>query len=249
MLSRSTANPSPIAILTYHQIAEAPPKGTPFRSLCVAPATFARQMAWLKVLGYTGLSMTALEPYLSGECRGKVVGITFDDGYVNNLSHALPVLRRHGFSATCYGVSQQLGGSNVWDAAIGIPPSPLMTAEQFRAWVDGGQELGAHTRHHAHLSQCSEAESALEIAGCKAELEAAVDAPVAHFCYPYGEFADLHATQVHQAGYRSATTTVRGRVQAHQDALRLPRVPVVRSTTLATLWLKIATGYEDRHRA
>lgn len=249
MLSRGTANPSPIAILTYHQIAEAPPKGTPFRSLCVAPAAFARQMAWLKLLGYTGLSMTALEPYLSGERRGKVVGITFDDGYVNNLTNALPVLSKHGFSATCYGVSQQLGGTNVWDAGIGIPASPLMTAEQLRAWVAGGQELGAHTRHHAHLQQCSEAESEQEIAGCKRELEAAVGAPVAHFCYPYGEFGDLHAAQVGQAGYRSATTTVRGRCRAHHDMLRLPRVPVVRSTTLATLWLKVATGYEDRHRA
>jgi peptidoglycan/xylan/chitin deacetylase (PgdA/CDA1 family) len=249
MLSRSTANPLPIPILTYHQIADAPPKGTPFRSLYVSPGAFGRQMAWLKLLGYTGLSMSALEPYLSGERRGKVVGLTFDDGYVNNLSHALPVLQKHGFSATCYGVSQLLGQTNVWDREVGIPPAPLMTAQQLRDWVAGGQELGAHTRHHAHLNQCSSDESRDEIAGCKAELEAAVGAPVAHFCYPYGEFGDTHADQVQQAGYRSATTTVRGRAWAQQDSFRLPRVPVVRSTTLATLWLKIATAYEDRHRA
>ena len=44
MLSRSTANPLPIPILTYHQIADAPPKGTPFRSLYVSPGAFGRQM-------------------------------------------------------------------------------------------------------------------------------------------------------------------------------------------------------------
>lgn len=246
MPSPRTANPSPIPILTYHQIDLAPPKGAPFRSLYVAPAAFARQMAWLKLLGYTGLSMSALQPYLSGERRGRVVGLTFDDGYVNNLTHALPVLRRHGFSATCYGVSQLLGQTNVWDRDVGIPPAALMTAEQLRAWVAGGQELGAHTRYHAHLNQCDAAQSEAEIAGCKAELEAAVDAPVTQFCYPYGEFSAAHTSQVQAAGYQAATTTVRGRCHAGADPLRLPRVPVLRSTTLATLWLKLATAYEDR---
>ena len=98
-----SANPKrPIPILVYHQISAAPPRGAPFRGLYVAPQSFARQMALLKLMGYRGLSMGALLPYLQGEKNGKVVGITFDDGYQNNLSHALPVLVRHGFSSTCY---------------------------------------------------------------------------------------------------------------------------------------------------
>jgi len=31
--------------------------------------------------------------------------------------------------------------------------------------------------------------------------------------------------------------------------MQLPRVPVLRSTSLPLLWLKLATGYEDRRRA
>jgi peptidoglycan/xylan/chitin deacetylase (PgdA/CDA1 family) len=96
---------SPVPILTYHQVAEAPVKGTAFRSLSVAPADFRRQMAFLHGLGYQGLSMTALQPFLKGERQGKVFGITFDDGYLNNLTHALPVLQQYGFSSTCYVVS------------------------------------------------------------------------------------------------------------------------------------------------
>ena len=102
-----TSNHSPIPILTYHQIDEAPAKGAPFRSLYVSPSAFSRQMGLLKILGYQGLSMSALQPYLSGNRTGKVVGITLDDGYLNNLTHALPVLERHGFSATCYVVSKR----------------------------------------------------------------------------------------------------------------------------------------------
>ena len=89
-----TSNQSPIPILTYHQIDIAPPKGAPFRSLYVSPAAFSRHMGLLKILGYQGLSLSALQPYLSGDRTGKVVGITLDDGYLNNLTHALPVLER-----------------------------------------------------------------------------------------------------------------------------------------------------------
>lgn len=240
---------APIPILVYHQIAVAPAKGAAFRSLYVAPEAFARQMALLKMLGYRGLSLTALQPYLRGERRGKVCGITFDDGYVNNLEQALPVLQAHGFSSTCYAVSQRLGQTNDWDVSLGVAAAPLMTAAQLRAWVAGGQEVGAHTRHHVHLPQLSDADSMREITLCKAELEQASQSRVAHFCYPYGDFGPAHVAMVRQAGFATATTTARSRCQVGDDWCLLPRVPVVRSTSLPVFWLKLATRYEDRRRA
>jgi peptidoglycan/xylan/chitin deacetylase (PgdA/CDA1 family) len=247
-VTNPTLNVSPIPILTYHQIAPAPPKGTPYRSLVVAPIDFARQMAWLKLLGYQGLSMSALIPYLRGELQGKVVGITFDDGYLNNLTHALPVLQRQGFSATCYVVSQRLGQSNVWDHTVGIPASPLMTLDQLKQWIHGGQDVGAHTRHHVHLPQLSMAECEDEIALCKSELEAGLSVPVAHFCYPYGEYTAEHAAMVRDAGYHTATTTERSRCHSGEDLMQLPRVPIARRTTRLAMWVKLATSYEDKKR-
>lgn len=243
-----TRNSSPIPILTYHQVAAAPVKGTPFRSLVVAPDDFARQMRFLRLLGYQGLSMTALVPYLRGEKTGKVVGITFDDGYLNNLTHALPALQRNGFSATCYIVSQLAGRTNEWDRDIGIPASALMDADQLRQWVAGGQEIGAHTRHHVRLNSLDATASASEIAGCKEELEAIVGSAVRHFCYPYGEYEARHADIAHDAGYLTATTTQRSRCHAGEDLLQLPRVPVMRRTGLLAMWLKLRTRYEDKKR-
>ena len=248
MKSLHTSNPTPIPILTYHQIAPAPPKGTPYRSLVVAPLDFARQMAWLRLLGYQGLSMPALMPYLRGERQGKVVGITFDDGYLNNLTHALPVLQRHGFSATCYVVSHLLGQTNVWDREVGIPASPLMTLDQLKQWIQGGQDVGAHTRHHVHLPQLSLAECDDEIALCKLELEAGLGVPVAHFCYPYGDFTAAHVAMVQQAGFESATTTARSRCHVAEDLMQLPRVPIARRTSRLAMWVKLATSYEDKKR-
>ena len=243
-----TANLSPIPILTYHQIDVAPPKGAPYRGLYVSPGSFKRQMAFLKLMGYRGFSLSGLMPYLRGELQGKVVGISFDDGYLNNLTNALPVLQSYGFSSTCYAVSQLLGKTNEWDRHIGIAQTPLMNAAHLEAWVAGGQELGAHTRHHRHLNQLTDSDCHEEISLCKSELEAMTQTEVRHFCYPYGDFTPEIALLAEQAGYQSATTTVRGRCHSGEDMMQLPRVPVLRSTSLVTFALKFFTAYEDKRR-
>lgn len=244
-----TRNLQPIPVLVYHQIDSAPPKGRPFRSLVVSPSTFARQMRLLKWLGYTGLSMTGLQPYLSGDLVGKVVGITFDDGYLNNLTYALPVLMRHGFSSTCYAVSSLLGKTNVWDAGVGIAQTPLMNEVQLRQWVAGGQEVGSHTQSHINLLDADDAACQTEIAQGQAALDAVVNGPITHFCYPFGRYAPRHVDMVNAQGFVTATTTQRSRCHAGMSLLELPRVPVLRSTSLPVFWLKLASRYEDKRRA
>ena len=243
-----THNTRPVPILVYHQIAEAPAKGHPFRSLYVAPDAFARQMSFLKLFGYKGLSMGDLLPYLMGEKTGKVVGITFDDGYQNNIANALPVLKKQGFSSTCYAVSGLLGQTNAWDKHLGILQAPLMTEAHVRQWVGGGQEIGSHTHRHLDLMGADDAACRADIALGKTSLEAVVGRPVDHFCFPYGRYELRHALMASEAGFKTATTTQRSRCHAQTDLLQLPRVPVLRSTSLLVLWLKIATAYEDRRR-
>ena len=237
-----------LPILMYHQIDAAPPRGTPLRGLTVTPGSFARQMALLRLLGYRGVSMSELEPYLRGDKTGKVVGLTFDDGYRNNLEHALPVLQRNGFTATCYAVSDPFEGRNAWDEDKGMPQKPLFTPDDMRAWVAGGMELGAHTRHHADLTAI-EADTALdEIAGGKRELEAIIGREVRHFCYPYGRYTAAHREMVRDAGYATATTTERSRACSSDDPFELPRVMIARTNHLLLFWMKVCRGYEDRRR-
>jgi peptidoglycan/xylan/chitin deacetylase (PgdA/CDA1 family) len=241
-----TANKSPIPILVYHQIADAPKKGAPFRVLYVSVGAFSRQMTLLKTLGYTGLSMTDLQPYLRGEKTGKVVGITFDDGYLNNLTHAMPVLQKHGFTSTCYVVEGLLGKTNTWDEKIGIAQTPLMDSSQLMQWQAGGQEVGAHTQDHVNLLNIDEITAWKQISKSKTNLQTLLNKPVKHFCYPYGKFDERHSTMAKQATYETATTTARGRVQSATNVLTLPRIPVKRTTLLPAFWLKVATGYEDK---
>ena len=233
------------AILTYHQIDLAPPPPAAFRSLYVAPDSFARQMRWLKRLGYRGLSMRDLMPYLRGEKVGKVVGLTFDDGYCNNLHHALPVLQDCRFTATCYVISQLLGKTNVWDLSNGVKQADLMSSEQIRAWSQAGMEIGAHTQNHCQLPSLPDEDALREISASKEELADLIGREVEHFCYPYGIYEARHTAMAKTAGYQSATTTRRGKVQPGADLFQLHRIPVVRSTYLPQFLLKLLTEYEN----
>jgi peptidoglycan/xylan/chitin deacetylase (PgdA/CDA1 family) len=235
-----------LPILMYHNIARAPPGLKTYRSLYVKPEAFTRQMRLLHRLGYQGLSMSAAMPYLRGERRGRVVVVTLDDGYADNLEAALPVLTTLGFSATTYVVSGSIGGCNDWDAErLGVKKR-LMSVEELRRWHDGGMEIGAHTRTHPRLSRCTGRELRDEIHGSKAELEDRIGVAVTQFCYPYGDMDDRVVRVTREAGYAAATATRRGRVVPGGDLWRLPRVQIARHHLLPQFAMRTLTAYEDR---
>ncbi|MGK9086512.1 polysaccharide deacetylase family protein [Brucella intermedia] len=211
------------SILMYHQIDKVNVAGSPFRGLNVSPENFASQMKWLARLGYRGLSLCEMEPFITGEKTGKVFGLTFDDGFENVYQHALPVLRKYGFSATCFFVSGQIGGFNSWDQAVGIPYTACMSKSQVLDWVRAGNEVGAHTVDHVRLPDVQPAEAFRQIRESKAQLEGLIEADVRAFCYPYGAVSRNIRDMVAKAGFKIATTTQRGCASATHDRLLLPR--------------------------
>jgi peptidoglycan/xylan/chitin deacetylase (PgdA/CDA1 family) len=192
--------------------------------------------------------MTALMPYLQGKKTGKVVGITFDDGYLNNLENAAGVLKRFNFSSTCYVVSELMGKTNEWDRALGIASASLMDLDQLKQWIASGQEVGSHTQHHVDLTTTDSQTSHSEILNSRISLSQQLNTDIQQFCYPYGRYASEHVGIVKSSGYVAATTTARGKVHADDSAFELRRIPVVRSTSLPQFLFKILSSYEDRYR-
>jgi peptidoglycan/xylan/chitin deacetylase (PgdA/CDA1 family) len=235
----------PIAILAYHQVADAPDDPPPYHLQVLPPRQFAMQLGTLHALGWRGLSLRDLEPYLRGEKTGKVFGITLDDGYRNNFENALPVLRTLGFSATCFMVSGMQGGTNAWDLGRGIAPVPLMDRDQLRAWVDAGMEIGSHTRQHVNLRECDEERAWDEIHGARQELEQALGSEVTSFSYPHGLYTARDTELVQRAGYRLATTVATARAADGDDPLQLPRVSVDRTDSLAYVVARVVTPMEE----
>ena len=234
-----------IPILMYHSI-EFMPKSTVMRSLHVPPKRFRFQMWLLNFLGYKGLSMRDLKPYVDGNKVGKVIGITFDDGYQNNLINAAPVLKKYNFSATCYLVNKKIGTSNTWDLEHGISQRPLMTSDEIQDWIDLGMDIGAHSQTHADLTKISEKQARMEIIDCKTELEKKFKISINDFCYPFGRFNELVCNITSNAGYASATTMIRGRVNPKCNYFQLPRIPITYHTLPHLFLLKILSKYEDK---
>ena len=234
-----------IAILMYHNISPRPPEGlVPW--LYVPPALFTSHMRILRRLGYRGLSMQQAMPYLQGRRSGRVVAITFDDGYVDNLDNALPVLVEFGFSATCYVVSDCIGTYNQWDATDIKARKPLMNAGQLRQWTGAGMEIGSHTCRHPRLTQCSNDALDRELRQSRGDIEQLLGGPVSHFCYPYGDVDARVAQAAGQAGYSSAVTVQRGRVRPRDDFMQLPRVRLAHYHGPLALAFKLLAPFEDR---
>lgn len=105
-----------------------------------------------------------------------------------------------------------------------------LTLEELAVLGDGGLvAIGAHTVTHPALSALPPARQREEIAGSKAELEAALGRPVFSFSYPYGTLADFDGTTVslvRGAGFESASANIPGRVGPTTDPFRIPRILV-----------------------
>jgi peptidoglycan/xylan/chitin deacetylase (PgdA/CDA1 family) len=160
----------------------------------------------------------------------------------------MPVLSELGFTATNYFVAHQFGGSNVWDHAQGVPPSPLMTVAEMREWAAAGNEVGSHTLDHVHLPQLGPDEARRQMEASRRELEDALGGAVTAFCYPYGEYNEALMGFARDAGYDNATLTKRGLANDKDDPMGLPRVLVAGSTGLFSFLRKTMTSSEDRKR-
>lgn len=200
-LSRLRLGQVPL-ILMYHgveQVAEDP------YQLCVTPARFAEQMAWLAERGLRGVSIeTLVSAMRDGNARG-LVGITFDDGYVNVLENAVPELLQHDFTATMFIVSGLLGGTNEWD---GEPVWPLMSAEQIAQVATAKMEIGSHGVTHIALSGLDADRQRAEISESRSKLSELLGRPVRGFAYPYGLMDASARRAVQDAGYGYACSVI-----------------------------------------
>lgn len=238
-----------IPILMYHQIAIPPAKGTRLRGSTVHPKRFANQMRLLKMLGYTGLSLSELVPYIQGRKKGRVVGITFDDGYQNVHDNALPILTRLGFSSTNFIVTSEMDGQNTWAQQAGSPAADLMCEASILNWVKAGQEIGSHTVSHPRLAEIELDEVYEQLGKSKSQLESLLQQEVSSFCYPYGSVNKAVQDSVASLGYKWAVTTQRGLAQASDNLYALPRVNILRSTHPIHFLRKVLTQYENKKRA
>ena len=111
-------------------------------------------------------------------------GITFDDGYEDNLINALPVLKKYNFTATCFIVPNLIGKTNLWDEK----QFKLMDRVQIKEWLDAGMSIGSHSSNHLDLTIINHDQLMAEIGDSKKKLEDMFNIEINNFCYPFKSF-------------------------------------------------------------
>jgi peptidoglycan/xylan/chitin deacetylase (PgdA/CDA1 family) len=233
---RRVMNTGPV--LMYHSVS--PSTGPDPHLLRVSPDRLDQQLTTLRRLGLRGVSLAELvDAYDQGRGR-RMVGLTFDDGYADFLEHAVPVLARHGMTATVYMVAGRMSGANDWDEG---PRLPLMSPDQLRAVAAAGHEVGSHTMTHPRLAGLDRANLDGELRRSREVLEEVLGAPVRGFCYPYGSFDRAAADAAQAAGYDHACVV---KDYSVSDRFTLPRFYVGQADDAVRVTVKLARHYLRR---
>jgi peptidoglycan/xylan/chitin deacetylase (PgdA/CDA1 family) len=172
--------------------------------LRIHPQRLDRHLTLLRRTGLRGVPLAELVQAVdAGRARG-LVGLTFDDGYADFIREAVPVLDRHGMTATVYVVAGGIGQPKPWGTE---PRWQLMDAANLRAVVSAGHEVGSHTMTHPRLSGLAADALAVEVTQSRKVLEDVLQTEVPGFCYPYGDFDAAASQAVRRAGYDHACVT------------------------------------------
>lgn len=105
-----------LSTLIFHRVL---PRADPLFPGEVTDADFDRLMSWLKS-SFNVLPLgEAIDRLQRGDLPARAAAVTFDDGYADNATVALPILLRHRVHATFFIASAFLDGGRMWnDTAI-----------------------------------------------------------------------------------------------------------------------------------
>jgi len=211
----------PVPILMYHVISS-PPSGAPYPELYVPRANFAAQVAWLAAHGYHAVTLQRVFDSWRGAAKlpSKPIVLSFDDGYLSQVTNAMPVLKARGWPGVLNLEVRNL--QPVW----GIRPPGV------RKLLAAGWELDAHTLTHPDLTTVDAARLTQEVAGSRAAIRKQFHVPVNFFCYPAGRYNDAVIAAVQRAGYLGATTENQGLAKPG-DLYTLSRIRVNGSETVS----------------
>ena len=120
-----------IPIFMYHSISN--PASSGFRPCTVSQEAFDKHLSCLEQYHYTSVTVTQFMEAMARGGEGlppHPVILTFDDGYADFYTAALPVLQHHGFTATLYIATAFVGGTSRWLRYADERSRPMLTWAQ-----------------------------------------------------------------------------------------------------------------------
>jgi peptidoglycan/xylan/chitin deacetylase (PgdA/CDA1 family) len=213
-----------VPVLMYHYISTPPADADPsLRTLAVTPEAFKAQLQWLKDNGYRTIAPDEL---FSGKpIAPKAVLLTFDDGYADAYTNALPILKGFGFQGAFFIITDFVDQNR---------PGYLTWAEIKQMAADG-MTIGAHSRTHQAEAGRTDAWLREEIIGSMDAIEKNTGQRPRFFAYPYGRY-DAEAVKIaREAKLTGAFTTINAYWSPTTRHLEVPRLRVRGTTTVAEI--------------
>jgi peptidoglycan/xylan/chitin deacetylase (PgdA/CDA1 family) len=231
-----------IPILMYHSISQSTnPK---FKQFCVPPSLFAEHMTYLYQQGYTTLTVTQfIHSYflIKNRLPELPVILTFDDGFADFFTEALPTLHRCGFVATLYVATGFINSTSRWMQHDGEGTRLMLTWDQLIEVSRSGIEVGAHSHNHCQLDILSLTQAREEIVQSKKLLEYQLGQDVLSFAYPHGYHSVSIQRLVQEAGYTSACAVKYEMNSETVDPFALARLQVNSDTSVDALATLLTT--------
>ncbi|GHO83172.1 hypothetical protein KSZ_11780 [Dictyobacter formicarum] len=191
-------------------------------------------MSYLDAHGYTPITVTHFVQSHANNVDAlpeRPVILTFDDGFADFLTHAIPILQKYNFTATLYVSTAFLDGTSLWLSREGESKRRTLTRDELRQIDTYGIECGGHSHHHPQLDMLPPHVAQEEIVTCKDSLEQTLGHQVYSFAYPFGYYTSQIRQCVYAAGYTSACA-VRHMMSSEQtDPFALARLWVKPTTT------------------
>lgn len=218
-----------IPVLLYHSI------DSTGSVVSITSEEFRRQMAYLNATGYKTISLPDFLGYLCSDTvpRGKMVVLTFDDGFKNNYTEAFPILREYGFTATIFLATDYIDRVCSWEKHDSIPRLPLLSWDEIKEMSDYGIDFESHTCSHPYLSRLTREEMRKELLGSKKVIETQLNKPVTFFCHPYGDSSRETQEAARECGYVGVFGGLDySLLNTKEDVYNLSRVGTARFTSL-----------------
>jgi peptidoglycan/xylan/chitin deacetylase (PgdA/CDA1 family) len=165
----------------YHHVSSVAPTTDLNFGLTVTDTNFAAQLSYLAKQGYhTVLLRQVFEAlYHGARLPSHPIVLTFDDGYLDNYTDALPILLRY----------RDVGEFNIISAFVGntVGINSYMTWPQLKTLVADGMEIGSHTVDHQDLGTLTDLKLRFELRDSRNQLQQKLGVPVQFIAYPSGE--------------------------------------------------------------
>lgn len=182
-------------VLMYHAVGTEYGADWP-RSLIMRPELFEEQLRYLSEQGYKMVSVAQLAERLEkGESVEKYVALSFDDGYRDNYTNALPLMQKYGARGSFFVINKEMGDRYHMDE------------EQIRALIGAGMELGSHTYSHAPLAKIDTKYLAWELDTSRYWLKKKFDGYIVRtLAYPNGSYNRTVIDAARRYGFHRALT-------------------------------------------